>query len=158
MIQPGPKAPSLSRQCNLLGVSRSCLYYQPREVSSTDLELMRLIDEQYMKAPFYGTRSFQDHLRRLGHNVGRDKIRSLMRIMGIEAIYPRPKTSKACPEHRIYPYLLKGLTIDRPNQVWATDITYIPMRRGFFYLVAVMDWYSRSKWLAEASNMSIAAQ
>jgi putative transposase len=104
---------------------------------------MRLIDEQYMKTPSYGSRSMARHFRRLGRNINRKRIQRLMRLMGIEAIYPKPHTSRPHPEHRIYPYLLRGLTIDRPNQVWAADITYIPMAQGFMYLVAIMDWYSR---------------
>ena len=111
MIQPGKGAPSLARQCELLGISRSTHYYQPKPPLASDLELMRLIDEQYMKTPFYGARSIRDHLRRLGHDIGRDKARSLMRRMGLEAVYPRPKTSKPQPGHKIYPYLLRGLSI-----------------------------------------------
>ncbi len=113
---------------------------------------MRLIDEQYMKTPNYGSRSMTSFLRRLGYRVNRKRIQRLMRLMGLEAIYPKPKTSRPHPDHRIYPYLLKGLTIDRANQVWAADITYIPMARGFMYLVAVMDWHSRKVLSWRISN------
>lgn len=117
-----------------------------------DLELMRLIDEQYLKTPCWGSRSMVNHLRRLGYRVNRKRIQRLMRIMGLEAIYPRPRTSRPHPEHKVYPYLLRDLTIDRPDQVWSADITYIPMSRGFMYLVAVMDWYSRKVLSWRVSN------
>jgi putative transposase len=117
-----------------------------------DLVLMRWIDEQYLKTPFYGSRSMTRHLRRLGYRVNRKRIQRLMRLMGLEAIYPKPKTSRPHPEHKIYPYLLRDLTIDHPNQVWTSDITYIPMARGFMYLVAVMDWYSRKVLSFKLSN------
>ena len=117
-----------------------------------DLELMRLIDEQYLKTPCWGSRSMRNHLRRLGYRVNRKRIQRLMRIMGLEAIYPRPRTSRPHPEHKVYPYLLRDLTIDRPDQVWSADITYIPMSRGFMYLVAVMDWYSRKVLSWRVSN------
>jgi len=113
---------------------------------------MRLIDEQYLKEPTWGSRSMRNHLRRLGYKINRKRVQRLMRLMGIEAIYPRPKTTRPHPEHKVYPYLLRGLTIDRPNQVWATDITYIPMARGFMYLVAVIDWYSRKVLAWRLSN------
>lgn len=121
-------------------------------MSPEDLELMRLIDEQYMKTPAYGTRSMRNYLNRKGHRVNRKRVQRLMRLMGLEAIYPKPKTSKPHPGHRIYPYLLKGLDIDHPNMVWAADITYIPLRRGFMYLVAVMDWHSRKVLSWRISN------
>jgi len=113
---------------------------------------MRLIDEQYLKAPCWGSRSMRNHLRRLGYRVNRKRIQRLMRIMGLEAIYPKPRTSRSHPEHRVYPYLLRNLIIDRPNQVWTADITYIPMSRGFMYLVAVMDWHSRKVLSWRVSN------
>lgn len=113
---------------------------------------MRLIDEQYLKTPFYGSRSMTLHLRRLGYPVNRKHIQRLMRLMGLEAIYPKPKTSRPHPDHKIYPYLLRDLNINRPNQVWAADITYIPMARGFMFLVAVMDWYSRKVLSFKLSN------
>jgi putative transposase len=121
-------------------------------MSPKDLELMRLIDEQYMKTPVYGTRSMRNYLNRQGHRVNRKRVQRLMRLMGLEVIYPKPKTSKPHPGHRIYPYLLKGLDIDRPNMVWAADITYIPLRRGFMYLVAVIDWHSRKVLSWRISN------
>ena len=134
---------SLMRQCDLLGINRSSVYYKPQPISPEDLELMKMIDEQYMKTPVYGSRSMRDHLNRQGCPVNRKHVQRLMRLMGIEAIYPKPRTSKPHPGHRIYPYLLKGLDINRPDMVWCSDITYIPLRRGFMYLVAVMDWFSR---------------
>ena len=137
--------PSLSaiRQCVLLGVSRSSVYYRAVGDSQEDLGLMKVIDQQYLDTPFYGSRRMAAWLRRRGHWVNRKRIRRLMRIMGIRAIYRRPRTSKPGLGHKVYPYLLKGMKITRPNQVWAADITYIPMARGFLYLVAIMDWYSR---------------
>jgi putative transposase len=143
---------SVSRQCRLLDLNRSTLYYKPVEIAPQDLLLMRLIDEQYLKTPFYGSRSMTRHLRRLGYLVNRKHTRRLMRLMGLEAIYPKPRTSRPNPEHKIYPYLLRDLTIDHPNQVWSSDITYIPMARGFMYLVAVMDWYSRKVLSFKLSN------
>jgi len=143
---------SLRRQCKLFGISRSSAYYKPRPLKAEDLEIMRIIDEQYLKTPTYGSRTMRNHLRRLGYKINRKRVQRLMRKMGIEAIYPRPKTSKAHPEHRIYPYLLKGVEINEPNMVWAADITYIPMRRGFMYLVVVMDWYSRKVLSWRVSN------
>jgi len=113
---------------------------------------MRLIDEQYLKEPVWGSRSMTTFLRRKGWKINRKRVQRLMRKMGLEAVYPKPKTSKPHPEHKIYPYLLRGLTIDRPNQVWATDITYVPMHRGFMYLVAVIDWYSRKVLSWRISN------
>jgi len=113
---------------------------------------MRLIDEQYMKTPSYGSRSMARHFRRQGRKINRKRIQRLMRLTGIEAIYPKPHTSRPHPEHKIYPYLLRDLTIDRPNQVWVTDITYVPMARGFMYLVAIMDWHSRKILAWRISN------
>lgn len=127
----------------LLGVPRSAVYRQQPDPPSTDLELMRLIDEQYLKTPFYGSRKMTAHLRRLGHPVNRKRVRRLMRKMGAVAIYQKPRTSIPTKEHKKYPYLLGGLTIDRPGQVSATDVTYIPMAKGFLYLVAIIDWHSR---------------
>ena len=113
---------------------------------------MRLIDEQFLKTPTWGSRSMRNHLRRLGYKVNRKRIQRLMRIMGLEPIYPKPRTSRPHPDHKVYPYLLRDLTIDRPNHVWTADITYIPMRRGFMYLVALMDWYSRKILSFRVSN------
>lgn len=143
---------SVSRQCRLLDLNRSTLYYKPVEIAPQDLLLMGLLDEQYLKTPFYGSRSMTRHLRRLGYRINRKHVQRLMRLMGLEAIYPRPKTSRPNSEHKIYPYLLRNLTIDHPNQVWAADITYIPMARGFMYLVAVMDWFSRKVLFFKLSN------
>jgi putative transposase len=143
---------SVSRQCRLLDLNRSSVYYKSAPLAPEDLQLMRWIDEQYLKTPFYGSRSMTRHLRRLGYKVNRKRIQRLMRLMGLEAIYPKPKTSKPHPDHKIYPYLLRDLVIDHPNQVWAADITYIPMARGFMFLVAVMDWYSRKVLSFRLSN------
>lgn len=135
---------SVRNQCDLLELNRSTLYYKPVETDAETLELMRLIDEIFLNHPYFGARRIQAILRRKhGKAVTRKRVRRLMKLMGLEAIYRKPRTSNANPEHRIYPYLLKGLKIDRPNQVWASDVTYIPMAKGFVYLVAVMDWNSR---------------
>ena len=134
---------SVRRQCELLRVSRSGLYYEPEPTNPDELALMRHIDELHLKYPFYGSRKLADALRREGQDVNRKRIQRLMRVMGLEAMAPKPKTSEPHPEHVVYPYLLRGLAIGRVNQVWATDITYIPMKAGFVYLVAIMDWYSR---------------
>ena len=144
---------SIARQCKLLKISRSSVYYKRKQTQKEDLELMRIIDEQYLKTPVYGSRSMRNHLRRLGYKkINRKRVQRLMRFMDLEAIYPKPKTSKPHPEHKIYPYLLRGLNIDRPNKVWASDITYIPLERGFMYLVAIMDWYSRKVLSFRVSN------
>ena len=133
---------SISRQTQLLGIARSSVYYEP-VVDASSLELMRLIDEEYTKAPFYGSRKITAVLRRKGYEVNRKRVQRLMRLMGIEAIYPGPNTSRADPGHKIYPYLLRDRKIMRVNEVWGTDITYIRMRHGWVYLVAIMDWMSR---------------
>jgi putative transposase len=137
--------PSLSivHQCRLLDISRSGLYYQPKGISEEDLTLMKLIDRQYLVTPFYGTRKIAVWLKGQSYSVNRKRARRLMRVMGLKAIYRRPRTSNPALGHKIYPYLLDGMKITRPNQVWAADITYIPMARGFLYLVAIIDWYSR---------------
>ena len=134
---------SVAAQCRLLKVARSTLYYQPARLDADDLALMRRMDELYTKWPFYGSRRMVAALRQDGWIVNRKRVRRLMRMMGVEAIYQKPNTSKGRPDHKVYPYLLRGLSIDRPNQVWCADITYIPMAKGFVYLVAVMDWFSR---------------
>lgn len=133
----------LTRQAEVLGLSRSSLYYQPRPVSPVDLAIMRRIDELHLDYPFAGSRMLRDLLRGEGVEIGRGRVITMMKRMGIEAIYRRPNTSKAAPGNKIHPYLLRGLTVDRPDQVWAMDITYIPMARGFVYLAAVVDWFSR---------------
>jgi putative transposase len=130
-------------QCRLLRVARSSLYYRPAPVSADDLAVMRRMDELHLAWPFYGSRRMAAVLRREGWPVNRKRIKRLMRIMALEAIYQKPNTSRKHPDHKVYPYLLRGLVIDRPNQVWCADITYIPMAKGFVYLVAVMDWFSR---------------
>jgi len=132
---------SQRRQCDLLSLNRSSFYYKARPESTENLALMRMIDEQFLQTPYYGSRQMMRHLIREGHQIGRHRVRRLMRIMGLEAIYQKPKTSNPHPKHKIYPYLLRHMDITYSNQVWCTDITYIPIRRGFFYLVAVMDWY-----------------
>ncbi len=152
MIQRDHSDLSLSRQCRLLGISRSGLYYKPRKTSAENLALMRLMDEQYLRTPFFGSRRMQVHLDRLGHSVNRKRVQRLMRIIGLEAIYPKPRTSIPHPGHRIYPYLLRGMEIVRPNQVWAADITYVPMARGFMYLVAILDWATRKVLTFRVSN------
>ena len=133
----------LGRQAELLRPSRSGLYHGPQPVPEGELAIMRRIDALHLNHPFAGSRMLRDLLRGEGVSVGRDMVRTMMRRMRIEAIYRRPNTSKPCPGHKIYPYLLRGLTVDRPNQVWSMDITYIPMANGFVYLAAVMDWFSR---------------
>ena len=131
------------RQCRLLGISRSSLYYTPKGESPENLALMRRLDELSLQYPFYGSRQMRRHLRREGAQVGRHRIRRLMRLLGLKTIYPKPRTSTARSEHRVYPYLLRGLKIDEPHQVWCSDIMYIPVYNGYLYLVAVMDWASR---------------
>lgn len=143
---------SLSRQCAILSISRSSLYYRAKGESPENLALMRRIDALFLKYPFYGSRQMARQLRREGHSVGRHRVRRLMRTMGLSAIYQAPRTSVPHPEHRIYPYLLKGLAIDRPNHVWCADITYVPVQRGFLYLVAIMDWASRHVLAWRLSN------
>ena len=143
MMRRDHPALSLSRQCAVLSISRSSFYYAPKGESPENLALMRRIDELFMKHPFYGSRQMVRQLRREGVCVGRHRVRRLMRLMGLEAIYQAPRTSMPHPAHRVYPYLLKGMTIDRPNQVWCADITYIPVQHGFLYLVAIMDWATR---------------
>ena len=152
MVDPKEPKLSIARQCRLLDVNRSSYYYRPKPIKAEDLELMRLIDEQYLKTPTWGSRSMRNHLRRLGYEINRKRVQRLMRLMGLEAIYPKPRTSRPHPEHKVYPYLLRNMNIDRANQVWAADITYIPMCRGFMYLVAVMDWHSRKVLSWRVSN------
>ena len=134
---------SVVRQCQLLGVSRSSFYYRAQGTSPQDLTLMRELDRQYLETPFYGSRRMKACLERQGKPASRKRVQRLMRLMGLRAIYRRPRTSRPAPEQRVYPYLLREASITRPNQVWAADITYLPMARGFLYLVAVMDWHSR---------------
>jgi len=142
-VEPGNLKISLSRQCALLVLNRSSYYYVSQRDDSYNEYLMRLIDEQYTRRPTFGVEKMRDWLRNQGHWVNTKRVRRLMRLMGLYAIYPKPRISKSCPEHKVYPYLLRGLTIDHPNQVWSSDITYIRLLHGFVYLVAVMDWFSR---------------
>jgi len=143
MIDPAHSQISIRRQCELIGLNRSTYYVKSASESSFNLMLMRLIDEQYMKTPFYGYLKITAWLRRQNHPVNKKRIARLMRLMGLQAVFPGRKTTISAKEHTVYPYLLRGLKITRPNQVWSTDITYIPMVNGFMYLVAVIDWYSR---------------
>lgn len=156
MIEPDNKKISISRQAELLNLPRSS-YYRWVEGSkgetADNLALMRLIDEEYTRRPFYGTRKMRDYLRRAGYQVNRKRVQRLMRLMGLKSVAPTPNTSKPAPEHKVYPYLLRGKAINRSNQVWCTDLTYIRLRGGFVYLVAIMDWYSRKvlSWEVSAS-------
>ena len=143
MVDREHPALSTLRQCALMGISRSSVYYRPRAPSQKDLALMKQIDQQYLATPFYGSRRMKVWLDRQGHRVNRKRIQRLMRAMGLQAIYRRPRTSQPGLGHKVHPYLLGGMEFTRPNQVWAADITYVPMARGFLYLVAIMDWYSR---------------
>ena len=152
MVEPGNRALSVARQCDLVSISRSGFYYQPVDESAENLALMRLIDEQFLATPWYGARQMARHLRRQGHAVGRKRMRRLMALMGLTPIYQRPRTTVPHPEQRVHPYLLRGMIISRPNQVWCADITYIPMCRGFLYLVAVMDWATRKVLTWRLSN------
>lgn len=142
-IDHGHSSLSVRRQCQLLGIQRSQLYYEPVPETAENLDLMRRIDEQYLKTPFWGSRNMTTFLQGQGFTVNRKRIQRLMRKMGLEGLAPGPSTSRPAPQHQVYPYLLKDVVIDRPNQVWSSDITYIPMRHGYLYLVAVLDWYSR---------------
>jgi putative transposase len=143
LVDHDDQAMPVVAQCQLLKVARSTLYYRPAPVSADDLAVMRRIDELYLASPFYGSRRMTAVLRREGWAVNRKRARRLMRVMALEAIYQKPNTSRTNADHKVYPYLLRNLTIDRPNQVWCADITYIPMAKGFVYLIAVMDWFSR---------------
>lgn len=140
------------RQCELLDLPRSTFYHVPEAVSDAELGLMKLIDKCHLKHPYYGSRRVRDWLEDLGHRVNRKRVQRLMRTMGLVAVYPKRHLSQANQAHKVYPYLLRGLTIDRPNQVWATDITFVPMARGFVYLVAIIDWYSRRVLSWRVSN------
>jgi len=143
LIETGLKEIPISRQCELLGLSRAGYYYQPQGDNALNLHLMNLIDEQYTKMPFYGVDKMTAWLRKTGYPVNPKRIRRLMRIMGLEAIYPKPKLSISSVDHKKYPYLLRDLAIEHPDKVWSADITYIRMAHGFLYLIAIMDWHSR---------------
>jgi len=152
LVSAGYDRLSVSRQCDLVGISRSTHYYTSKGESEFNLDLMRRIDRQYIETPWYGSRQMARHLRRAGISVGRTRVRRLMRLLGLQAIYQKPRTTVPNTQHRVYPYLLRDLAVDRPNQVWCADITYIPMRRGFLYLVAVMDWHTRAVLSWRLSN------
>ena len=143
---------SINHQCKLVKLSRSAFYYAPVGIDSETLAVMTAIDKAFTRYPFFGSRQIAAYLRRNGIAVGRHRVRRLMRIMGLEAIYTRPRTSQPHPAHPVYPYLLKGMTIDRPNQVWCADITFVPVRHGFLYLVAIMDWATRKVLSWRLSN------
>ena len=151
MIDPEHTLP-LTQQSRIVGISRSSLYYKAVPISERDLELMRLIDEIHLKYPFYGSRRIRNELRDLGHDVGRGHVSTLMKKMGIMALYQKPRLSVPHPDHKVYPYLLRGVEISRANHCWAADITYLPMARGFCYLVAIMDWASRRVLAWRLSN------
>jgi putative transposase len=143
-IEPNHRNLSIRRQCELLGLNRSTYYLEPAAESEENLELMRVIDRQYTETPFFGRRQMTEFLRQQGWQISENRVRRLMGLLGLRGLAPGPRnTSVPHPDHVIYPYLLRGLTIDRPNQVWASDITYVPLKRGFVYLAAVIDWYSR---------------
>jgi putative transposase len=152
MIEARHEQLSVRRQCELLGLNRSSYYYRPATESPLNLHLMRLIDEQYTQMPYYGWPRMTAYLRRQGYLVNHKRVQRLMQKMGLQALYPKPKTSQAAPGHKIYPYLLRGVAITQPNQVWSSDITYLPMQGGFMYLVAVIDWYSRYVLTWQLSN------
>lgn len=143
MIDHDSKDFSVREQCRILGINRSGLYYEARLLTEETLKIMRLLDEEHTRHPFYGVPKMTEFLRRKGYRVGRDRVRTLLRSMGLEAVYPKPKTSIKAKDHKIYPYLLKDVEVIRPNQVWSADITYIRLEEGFVYLVAIVDWYSR---------------
>ena len=152
MVEPNIPGLSVGKQCALLSISRSSFYYEPKGETEMNLDLMRVIDKQFLETPFYGVRQMTWHLRNEDPPVNEKRIRRLMRLMGLMPIYQKPNTSKAAKGHKIYPYLLRGLFVDRPNQVWCADITYLPMRRGFLYLVAIMDWNTRKVLAWRISN------
>ena len=143
---------SVVKQCSLLGISRSSVYYQSTSISPEDLELMGLLDRQYLKTPYYGSRRMRVWLRTQGYLTNRKRVGRLMRVMGLEANYRKPNTSKPAPEHQVYPYLLRGVEVNRVNQVWSADITYLPIAQGFLYLVAIMDWHTRKVLAWRISN------
>jgi putative transposase len=152
MVQPGHEALSVRAQCELLHLARSGLYYQPEEVSPEELALMRRIDELYLVRPYYGSRRMTVALQQEGQEVNRKRVQRLMRLMGLEGMAPGPHTSRPHPEHPVYPYLLKGVDVVRPDMVWAADITYVPLAYGWAYLVAIIDWYSRAVLAWRLSN------
>ncbi len=152
MVDPKHEELSIQRQCELLGVNRSSYYYQAKEISSEEFTLLRLLDEQYLKTPFYGSRKMTQYLRSLGYCINRKRVIRLMNKLGLQTIYPKPKTTVRNPDHQVYPYLLREVEVERANQVWCTDITYLPVGKGHYYLVAIMDWYSRKVLSWKISN------
>ena len=152
MIEPGHPDLSIRRQCELLGLNRATFYYRLAPESKFNLHLMRLIDEQYTKTPFYGWPKMTAHLRRKGYHVNHKRVQRLLGRIGLQAIYPKKRTTIRAKEHKVYPYLLRGVAVTRPDQVWCADITYIPLQHGFMYLVAILDWYSRYVLAWELSN------
>ena len=153
MIEPNHPDLSIRRQCELIDLNRASYYYQPAQESELNLKLMRLIDEQYLKTPFYGWPRMTIYLQQLGYQINSKRVRRLMNLMGLQAIYPKPKLKNQVQKaHKVYPYLLRNLEIVRPNQVWSADITYVPMPQGFMYLTAVIDWYSRYVLAWQLSN------
>ncbi len=156
MIEMNHPRLSVAQQCRLLSISRSSFYYEAKGETAFNLALMRLIDKQFLETPFYGVRQMTWHLRLRGRRVNVKRVRRLMRLMGLMPIYQRPRTSVPAKGHKVYPYLLRGMTIDRPNQVWCADITYIPPAGGFLYLVAIMDWSSRTVLEWRLSNTMVA--
>jgi putative transposase len=152
LVQPNDSGLSIRRQCELLSLNRSTLYYVPAKLSAEETALMKTIDQIFTKWPFYGSRKIVLELRRLGHDVNRKRVQRLMRVMGLQALVPGPHTSRPHPEHKVYPYLLRRLDITRPNQVWAADITYIPLENGWGYMIAIIDWHSRAVLAWRLSN------
>jgi putative transposase len=152
LIEPDHPTLSVARQCTLLGLPRSSWYYQPRPLSATTQELLDRLDEQYTRTPFYGTRRMTAWLRQEGYAVNRKRVRRLLQLLGLEAIYPKPRTSTPAPGHRLYPYLLRGLPITHADQIWSSDITYLRLAQGWVYWVAILDWYSRYVVAWELSN------
>ena len=152
MVERMNPAPPISQQCRLLALPRSSVYRKRAEVGAEDLAIMALIDRHYLARPYYGSRRMAAWLATQGHHVNRKRVQRLMRLLGLVAIYQRPNTSKPAAAHKIYPYLLRGLAIERVNQVWCSDITYIPIAKGFLYLVVIMDWVSRAVLAWRVSN------
>jgi putative transposase len=152
MVEPGFEGLSIRKQCGLLELARAGLYYEPVPASAEELKLMRRIDELYLKRPYFGSRRMTTELRGEGHEVNRKRVQRLMRLMGLEGMMPGPHTSRPHPQHKVFPYLLRGLAAVRPDQVWATDITYIPLEDGWAYLTVIMDWFSRAVLSWRLSN------
>ena len=152
MIDTNHPRLGIVRQCELVRISRSSFYFEDKGENLLNLQLMRVIDEAYLKMPWYGSRQMKRHLKRLGYGVGRKRVRRLMRLMGLRSLAPQPQTSRRNPAHPVYPYLLHDIAVERANQVWCTDLTYIPMAHGFLYLIAIMDWHTRKVLSWRLSN------